>query len=217
MIKKLLVLVAMAGMILSDHSTVAQTRATKPRINKGTISSSQSTPALKRAPAKATRLDPFKYEFVTAPMTVGPSSYVEMSVLNCRNEGDEYVQIEIHNAAIDTPQAPAPQAGSLGASYKYNYSAKLYPSARLLRRSNLTKVPPGSTFVYWHIGKKDGTENFLYGHYYWVKIKASSENLIPKITHHSFQDSKQPETVDSESYLPGDFAVYTRDPFKRIR
>jgi len=54
MIKKIVVLLAMAGMILINHSTVAQTGATKPRINRGTISNSQSTPVLTSVPRKQT-------------------------------------------------------------------------------------------------------------------------------------------------------------------
>jgi hypothetical protein len=212
MIKKILVLVAMTGMVFIDHSTLAQTRATKPRINRGTTSNSQSTRALKPAPAKATRLDPLQYEFITGSFLSGPRSYIRTSVVNCRNKGDEYVQIEIHTAAVPTQQVQTPQAGSFGASYEHAYSAKLHLSATLLRRSNLTKVPPNGAFVFWHIGDRDGSDTGLY----WVKIKTSSECLIPSITNSSFaQDRTYPERVDS--YTPGDFAVYTRDPFKRIR
>jgi len=191
MIQKILVLVAMAGMTLIHHSTFAQTGATKPRINKRTISNSPSTPVLKPAPAKATRLDPLKYEFITASMGLGADSTLEISVVNCRNKGDEYVQIEVH-AAVVSGQAPSP---------------------KLLKRSNLIKVAPHNIFVFKHRRRGDGTDGNPHNH--WVKIMISSEYLIPKLTHWSLSDPTRPYVISS--YLPGDFAVYTRDPFKRIR
>ena len=135
MIRKILVPVAVAGMTLIQHSMFAQTGATKPRINKGTISSSQSTPVLKPAPARATRLDPLRYEFMTAPMGLGADSTLEISVVNCRDKGDEYVQIEVH-AAVVSGQAPSP---------------------KLLKRSNLIKVAPKNIYVFKHRRRGDGT------------------------------------------------------------
>ena len=192
MIKKILVLVAMAGMVLIHPSTFAQKGTTKPRTNRGTFSDSQSTPVLKPAPTKVNIYDVLRYEYITASMYMEPHSSFEISVVNCRDEGDEYVQIEVH-AAVVSGQAPSP---------------------KLLQKSDLTKVAPQNIFVFKHVRRGDGTDGNPQNH--WIKIKTSSEYLIPKVIRRNKPDSSHPLRIEV-SYLPGDFAVFTRYPFKRIR
>jgi hypothetical protein len=192
MINKILILLAMAGMIVIHHSAFAQTKTTRSRTDRAASANPQSTTVLKPAPAKVTPYDSLRYEFITAPMELGPYSTLEISAVNCEDTRDEYVQIEVHAAVVSGAAA----------------------SPKLLKRSELIKVPPQNIFVFKHYRRKDGTDGNLHNH--WVRIKTSSEYLIPKLTHHSQPDPSQSSLIRT-SYLPGDFAVYTRYPFKRIR
>ncbi|MCF6246861.1 MAG: hypothetical protein L3J69_05815 [Desulfobacula sp.] len=190
MIKKTLVLIVMAGIFFINHLAFAQTATT--RTKKAINSNFQPAKVLKSAKARATRYDPLRYAFITGAMELDAYSTLIMSVVNSKNTGDEYVQFEVHAAVVS------------GAS----------PSPKLLKRSAVIKVGPKNIVVFKHYRRKDGTDGNLHNH--WVKIKVSSEYLIPKLVHHSMPDPTQHSLIRS-SYMPGDFAFFSRYPFKRLR
>lgn len=193
MIKKILMLVVMAGLILIHHSTFGQTEATKPRTNRGTISDSLTKPVLKPATTQVTIYDPLRYEYITGSVYMsGGGSSLRVSVLNCGDERDEYVQIEVHAVEVAGPSR----------------------TPKVVNKTERIKLPPQNIIYFQHNRRGDGTDGNRHEH--WVKIKASSENLVPKVNHCYKYDQSGPLLCEP-SYLPGDFAVYTRHPFKRIR
>ena len=129
MIKKLLVLVIMTGMVFIIHSTFAQKGATRSRINKETISNPPSIPVLQPAPAKATKYDLLRYEYITGSMDMEGSSSLRISVVNCRDEGDEHVQIEVHAVEVSGSRR----------------------SPKLVNKTDLIRLPPKNIFYFKHV------------------------------------------------------------------
>ena len=193
MTKRILALIVMAGMVFIIHSTFAQKGATTSRIDKKTISNPRSTPVLKPMQKELTVYDPLRYEYITGSMAMEGGSSLRISVINCRDEGDEYVQIEVHAVEVAGPRR----------------------TPKLINKTELIKLPPHNIYCFKHVRRGDGTDGNQHEH--WVKIKASSEYIIPKVVRCYKHDPYNGPLLISVSYLPGDFAVYTRHPFKRIR
>lgn len=123
-----------------------------------------------------------------------PNSLFMLSVLNSSEKRDEYVQVELHIAfEPGNPTAPDPKK---------------------VENTKTIKLKPGTMFTLNHYSRD---ERMLgYAVEYWFKIKASSEFLIPKIVMHYIPDAKKVSQIKA-MYLPGDFAVFSRNPHKRIR
>lgn len=191
--KKIFMLVAVIGMISIHQSVLAQSTKATTKVDSGTATSSKPAPALRPLPAKAKMVDPLKFEYITGSMDLGGDDFIEISVLNCSDNRDEFAEIEIHTAV------------------KSGYAGDLEP--KLLKRMKGLKIEPRKIFTFRHVRRHDGVMGNP--REYWVRVKASSEFLIPKVIHSSF-DSEHVYWIRA-AYLPGDFAVYSRNPFQRIR
>lgn len=202
MIKKFLVLVMVMSMISIYQSTSAKPAIAESKSDRRTdaISTGNSTePAKERgiAPIRKTlkQVDPFKIEYISGGMDALPNAYFMLSVLNSSDKRDGYVEVEVH--------------------VSWKPGNKNTGDPIIVKNIQTTKIKPGTLFTLVH---KTGDDRMrvVYDAEYWFKIKASSEFLIPKIVMHYSPDNRKVSQIRAV-YLPGDFAVFSRDPYKRIR
>ena len=121
-----------------------------------------------------------------------PQGFMQIGILNSHETRNGFAEVEIHRAISENPNAQ---------------NAKV-------RHTKGIVIPPKTMYYTMFFRRDDKRNHYPTG--YWVKIRTSSEYLLPNLTNHMFNSSKEFSPV-SHSYGPNDFAVFTRKPYKRIK
>lgn len=203
MTKRISTAFTVAGLILILLLTMIQPVMAKSKGSRNTNIKSSSISAtgavLRPKPQKTLPADPFQFEYITGSVEMGAWAYIDLSVLNCSSNKDQQIQVEVY------------------ASVKTGYAGNIEPI--LIISTEVRTIKPKYIYTLKHSRRSDSWSGNP--REYWVRIKASSELLIPKVEFRYYQTINNPNPsqppLKLADYLPGDFAVYSRHPFARIR
>ena len=192
-----------AGLILILLLTMIQPVMARSKDGRSTNREPSSISAtgavLRPKPQEAQPADPFQFEYITSSVEMGAGGYFDLSVLNCSSNKEQQIQVEVY------------------ASVKSGYAGNIEPI--LITGTEVITIKPKHIYTLRHNRRSDSWSGNA--REYWIRIKASSELLIPKVEFRYFRTINNPNPsqppLKLADYLPGDFAVYSRHPFERIR
>lgn len=168
---------------------------------------SPSQPKIDKSIAKAKMKSPFKYEYKSSSLG-GYFGRHNWDTMHSR----DWIKCYVNNTSNKTP----------GDARIRIYATDMLGNTKLVKDSGVKRIRTNSFFfMEYALNESDRPSDRSGAYDYWVSISVSSDVMLPRVK--SLKWIPRPSSNEHDAtlktiadYLPGDFAVYETDPYRRI-